>query len=51
MMRHTKHAGLMRSTLVGVCLSAVVVMGLCPATASAQSNPIVIENQAPGTSA
>ena len=36
--------------LKGVCLSAAVGIGLLPAPASAQSNPIVIENQQPGTS-
>src|SRR2546430_1590962 len=36
--------------LKGVCLSAAVGIGLLPAPASAQSNPIVIENQQTGTS-
>src|SRR6266566_1194262 len=42
--------GVLWSTLKGLCLSAVVGIGLAPATAVAQSNPIVIENQQPGTS-
>src|SRR5437879_506392 len=42
--------GVLWSTLKGLCLSAVVGIGLSPATAAAQSNPIVIENQQPGTS-
>ncbi|PYN83263.1 MAG: hypothetical protein DMD87_30335, partial [Candidatus Rokuibacteriota bacterium] len=34
----------------GICLSALLGIGLSPATAAAQNNPIVIENQQPGTS-
>jgi len=40
-----KYAG-----VVWLVLSAGVGIGLSPATATAQSNPIVIENQQPGTS-
>ena len=40
-----KHAG-----IVWLVLTAVSGIGLFPATAAAQSNPIVIENQQPGTS-
>src|SRR6266571_4849 len=42
--------GVLWSTLKGLCLSAAVGIGLSPAPAAAQSNPIVIENQQPGTS-
>lgn len=49
-MRPPKHAGVFRSVLIGVCLAAAVGIGLLPATA-AQSNPIVVENQQPGTGA
>src|SRR6058998_984134 len=45
--------GVLWSTLKGACLSAALGIGLSPATATAQttqSNPIVIENQQPGTS-
>jgi hypothetical protein len=44
-MRLSKHAG-----SVGIfVVSAAVGMGLVPRTAAAQSNPIVIENQQPGS--
>jgi len=42
--------GVVWSALKGVCLSALLGIGLSPATAAAQNNPIVIENQQPGTS-
>jgi len=44
-----KHTGVVW-VLKAVWLSAAVGIGLPPAPASAQSNPIVIENQQPGTS-
>jgi len=44
------NVGGVRVLLKRVCLSAAVSIGLLPAPASAQSNPIVIENQQPGTS-
>ncbi len=45
-----KRPGSTWSTLVGFCLSLVLIPTLYPTTASAQSNPIVIENQQPGNS-
>jgi len=48
-MRQPKNANVVWLALVGVCLSAAAGIGLPPA-AAAQSNPIVIENQQPGTS-
>src|SRR2546423_2267666 len=45
-----RRTGVVWSTVKGVCLSAALAIGLSPATAAAQSNPIVIENQQPGTS-
>jgi len=45
-----RRTGVVWSTVKGVCLSAALGIGLSPATAAAQSNPIVIENQQPGTS-
>src|SRR6267378_4116955 len=47
-MRQPRHGGVIGSVLM--CLSAAGAIGLSPATAAAQSNPIVIENQQPGTS-
>jgi uncharacterized membrane protein len=49
-LRQPGRTGVVWSTLKGVCLSAALGIGLSPATAAAQSNPIVIENQQPGTS-
>src|SRR5437667_3562971 len=48
-MRKPKAANVIWLVLVGVCLSAAAGIGL-PRAAAAQSNPIVIENQQPGTS-
>ena len=48
-MRQPKDANVIWLVLVGVCLSAAAGIGL-PRAAAAQSNPIVIENQQPGTS-
>src|SRR5437773_11572334 len=45
-----KHANVIRLVLEGVCLSAAVGIGLLPTPAVAQSNPVVIGNQQPGTS-
>ena len=42
--------GVVWLTVKGVCLSAALGIGLSPAPAAAQSNPIVVENQQPGTS-
>src|SRR5438477_1934490 len=50
MMWQPGRAGVVWLTRSGLCLSAAVGIGLSPATAAAQSNPIVIENQQPGTS-
>ena len=44
------YGNVIRLVLAGVCLSAAVGIGLFPTPAVAQSNPIVIENQQPGTS-
>src|SRR5438477_6018944 len=44
--RQRKHIG---SLLQGICLLVGVEIALSPATAVAQSNPIVIENQQPGS--
>src|SRR5438034_167140 len=46
--RQRKHIG---SFLQGICLFVGVEIAISPATAVAQSNPIVIENQQPGTGA
>src|SRR5438093_1038105 len=48
--RLTRRTGVVWSALKGICLSALLGIGLSPATAAAQNNPIVIENQQPGTS-
>ena len=48
-MGRAKHAGVVRWALMAASLFATVVVGL-PPLASAQSNPIVIENQQAGTS-
>src|SRR5207244_4561133 len=44
-----KHAALIWLVLKGVCLSGVWGIGVLPTRAAAQTNPIVIENQQPGT--
>src|SRR6266704_829047 len=46
----TGRTGVLWLTLTGVSLSAALGIGLAPASAAAQSNPVVIENQEPGTS-
>jgi len=51
LMRRPRRADVVRSMLRGMCVSAAVGLALGPAAAAAQSNPIVIENQQPGTSA
>lgn len=47
--RRTIHARVLPALVMGVCLCMVPAMGLIPSTAIAQSNPIVLENQLPGT--
>ena len=49
-MGRSPRSGTVRSMLMGVCVS-VAVDAIGPATAAAQSNPIVIENMQPGTNA
>ena len=44
-------SGIVRSMFRGMCVSAAVGLALGPAAVAAQSNPIVIENQQPGTNA
>ena len=51
LMRKPRGADVVWSILRGVCVSAAVGLALGPAAAAAQSNPIVIENQQPGTNA
>src|SRR5947199_8082190 len=46
----TGRTGVLWLTLTGVSLSAALGIGLAPASAAAQSNPVVFENQEPGTS-
>src|SRR5262245_14127006 len=52
-MLQPKHASINWSVfwsfVIGSCLSAAVGIGLLPGKAAAQSNPIIIENQQPGT--
>ena len=44
-----KHAGFVSLSGKRVCLLAAIGIGLFPTTAAAQGNPIVTENQQPGT--
>jgi len=48
--RPLKHSEVVNALLQGLCLSAAVSIGIPPTAVSAQNNPIVIENQQPGTS-
>src|SRR5262245_60910576 len=50
-MRQPRHVGFDQIAWLGACLIALLGTALVPATATAQGNPIVVENQQPGSSA
>ena len=50
-MQRSLHVGLDRIVWLGICLAALLGTTLVPATASAQGNPIVVENMQPGSNA
>src|SRR5581483_3467681 len=50
-MRQSRHVGLDWVGYVGACLIAIAGTALVPATAAAQGNPVVVENQQPGSNA
>jgi hypothetical protein len=50
-MRQPRHVGFDKVVCLGACLIAFIGSALAPATAAAQGNPVVVENQQTGTTA